>query len=136
MEDPVRPVVEACARESFAGTLRFGAVVGALMQAGVESYHADYRARRTTYYVPAGEPLVIPLKTPAIGLPQAFDAAALRAAIRGAQRGEVKYPEFLERSMSAGCVGYIVWIAGRHVAYFGRRGEVHVEPFPEAPAAP
>ena len=35
-------------------------------------------------------------------------------------------------SMLAGCVGYIVWIAGRHVTYFGHRGEQHVEPFPSA----
>ena len=63
-------------------------------------------------------------------IPQDFDAQALQAAIRGAQLGEVKYPEFLKLSMAAGRVGYIVWIAGRHVTYFGRRGEVHIERFP------
>jgi uncharacterized protein YbcV (DUF1398 family) len=35
------------------------------------------------------------------------------------------------QTMDAGCVGYTVWIAGRHVAYVGRRGEVHVERFPD-----
>ena len=33
--------------------------------------------------------------------------------------------------MSAGCIGYMVWIAGRHVSYFGRQGEVYIEPFPK-----
>ena len=61
---------------------------------------------------------------------EAFDAAALQEAIRGSQRGEVLYPEFVQRSCAAGCVGYVVWIAGRHVTYFGRRGEQHVERFP------
>ncbi len=56
--------------------------------------------------------------------------AALGAAIRGSQSGQVKYPEFLARSRRAGCVGYVVWLAGRHVTYFGRRGEQHVERFP------
>jgi hypothetical protein len=42
------------------------------------------------------------------------------------------YPEFLRLSRAAGCVGYVVWLAGRHVTYFGRRGETHVEHFPAA----
>ena len=50
--------------------------------------------------------------------------------VRGARSGVAKYPEFPQRTLAAGCVGYIVWIAGRHVQYFGRRGEVHVEHFP------
>jgi hypothetical protein len=43
----------------------------------------------------------------------------------------VMYPEFKRLSQRAGCVGYVVWIAGRHVSYHGRRGEVHVERFPD-----
>jgi hypothetical protein len=27
-------------------------------------------------------------------------------------------------------MGYVVWLAGRHVTYFGRRGATHVERFP------
>ena len=67
---------------------------------------------------------------PAVAIPEAFDAEAVRGAIRGAQQGTVKYPEFVHRTMASGCVGYFVWIAGRHVRYLGRRGECHVEPFP------
>jgi hypothetical protein len=41
------------------------------------------------------------------------------------------YPEFKRLSEQAGCIGYIVWITGRHVTYFGRNGETHVERFPD-----
>lgn len=132
MENAVKQVIEQCASDSYAGTVSFGAVVGALMQAGVESYHADYRLAATTYYMPTGATYTVPLKAPEINIPQAFDAQALQAAIRGAQQGTVKYPDFMKLSMAAGCVGYIVWIEGRHVSYFGRRGEVHIEPFPSS----
>ena len=101
-----------------------------LASVGVESYYADYRHRVTTYYLASGESHAVPLKTPVPPVPARFDADAVQAAIRGAQRGDVLYPEFVRRSAEAGCVGYHVWIAGRHVAYQGRAGEVHVERFP------
>ena len=41
------------------------------------------------------------------------------------------YPEFKKLSRQAGCIGYTVWIAGRHVSYYGRKGETHVERFPD-----
>ena len=132
MEKTVSETITHCAQASYAGTMSFGAVVGALMAAGVESYHADYRHGDTTYYLPDGETVVVALHAPEMPVAEDFDAAALRAAIRGAQTGAVKYPEFLQLSMAAGCVGYMVWIGGRHVAYFGRRGETHIEHFPAA----
>ncbi|MFZ6653749.1 DUF1398 domain-containing protein [Undibacterium sp. TJN19] len=132
MENTVSETITQCAQASYAGTMSFGAIVGKLMVAGVESYHADYRHADTTYYLPDGETMVIALHAPAIPVAENFDTAALQAAIRGAQAGAVKYPEFLQLSMAAGCVGYLVWINGRHVIYFGRRGETHVEHFPAA----
>lgn len=84
----------------------------------------------TTYYLPTGEQHEVALPAPAIEIPTPFDAVALQAAIKGSPRGEVKYPEFLQRSFAAGCVGYVVWIVGRHVSYFGRLGEQHIERFP------
>lgn len=101
------------------------------MQLGVESYYADYRARRTTFYLDGGTPHTVALPVPDTAIPQQFDAAALQAAIRAAQAGVVVYPEFMQLSMAAGCVGYWVWIGGKHVSYFGRQGEVHVEHFPK-----
>ena len=122
--------INAIAHASHRGAKSFGQQVGELMQLGVESYYADYRARSTTYYLPSGAAHSVPLPAPGVDIPPALDAAALQAAIRGAQTGVVHYPEFIQLSMAAGCVGYLVWISGKHVSYFGRKGEVHVEHFP------
>lgn len=133
MNPEIQSLTEACAKASLEGTLNFGQIVGQLVSAGVESYHADYRRSETTYYMPDGSShsVAIGAHTEDVGL--SFDKEEVQQCIRGAQRGEVKYPEFVARTMKAGCVGYVVWIAGRHVQYFGRHGEVHVEHFPSAP---
>ncbi len=130
MDPSITTLIERCAKSSHEGTASFGAIVHTLIEAGVESYFADYRRRTTTYYLPSGETHSVQLASPDITIPSRFDTAAIQAAIRGAQRGEVKYPEFMQLSMAAGCIGYIVWIGGRHVTYFGRCGEVHIERFP------
>lgn len=126
-------IIHDCAARSARGELHFGEVVARLSGAGVESYHADYRDGQTRYYLPSGEVTAVALGHDAPPIAEAFDAEALQAAIRGAQRGEVRYPEFVARSRAAGCVGYIVWLASRQVTYLGRRGEEHVERFPTSP---
>ncbi|MFM0292282.1 MULTISPECIES: DUF1398 domain-containing protein [Paraburkholderia] len=126
-----RLVAEDCAKRSHEGTIDFGSVVRALGEAGVESYFTDYRRGEHTYYAPGGETHAIALPLPDIAIANAFDADAVNQAVRGAQSGAVKYAEFVSRTMTAGCIGYFVWIAGRQVQYFGRRGEVHVERFPQ-----
>lgn len=131
MNDNTRAIIHEAARGSSEGRVHFGQVIGLLVRAGVESYGVDYRARRSTYVLPNGDTLDMPTPMPDVAIAQDFDAAALRAAIRGAQQGEVMYPEFKKLSRQAGCVGYTLWVAGRHVSYFGRKGETHVERFPD-----
>lgn len=126
-----KEVIEKCAHESHAGLLTFPEVVGRLMGAGVESYFADYRDQSTTYYLSRNEALTVPMQIPLIEISTSFNKEGIVSAIRGAQTDAVRYPEFLKLTMSAGCVGYMVWIAGKHVSYFGRNGEVHVEYFPK-----
>jgi uncharacterized protein YbcV (DUF1398 family) len=126
----IREVVEACSKESQAGTSSFGQIVTTLMAAGVETYQADFRSKKTTYYLPTGETVAVDLLVPDTQVEQHFSVEKMQEAVRGAQAGRVKYPEFLQLSLAAGCVGYFVWIAGRHVSYFGRRGESHIEYFP------
>ena len=127
-----RAAIEQCAQDSLLGARPFPDVVAGLSQAGVGSYFADYRGGRTVYFARSGGVVDTPLPTADRPVAPAFDAPALQAAIRGAQRGEVRYPRFLELSMAAGCVGYHTWIDGRHVLYLGARGETHVERFPGA----
>jgi len=130
MNDSTRSAIVATFEASNAGRIHFGEVIAQLVRAEVESYHVDYRAGRAVYYLPDGETLDMRLELPPEGIAADFDGAAVRAAIAGAQRGQVMYPEFKHLSQRAGCVGYTVWIAGRHVVYLGRKGETHVEPFP------
>lgn len=130
MNPSLREQIEAVFKASNAGSIHFGEVIGRLMAAGVESYHVDYRAGRSTYYWPDGMTLDLHFETPAASIADAFHADQVRAAVLGAQQGRVMYPEFKALTHAAGCIGYTVWIAGRHVAYLGRRGESHVEHFP------
>lgn len=130
MEATVRETIEHCFNASKQGLIHFGEVVAQLSGAGVESYLADYRTGRTTYYLPSGEWLELDAPQPANAVANEFNAEAVRSAIKGAQRDEVRYPEFVRLTRDAGCAGYTVWIKGRHVTYFGRRGETHIEQFP------
>jgi uncharacterized protein YbcV (DUF1398 family) len=126
----VKETIEECVRRSHDGSISFAEVVEKLTKLGVETYLADYRRRENIYYFPSGETYAIKTAPPEAQVSDTFDAEEIGEAVRGAQSGAVKYPEFMQRTMGAGCVGYFVWIAGRHVQYFGRRGEVHVEHFP------
>ncbi len=111
--------------------LHFGELIGELAREQVESYDVDYRAGRTTCHLHDDATLDVACERPVHAIADTFDAGALRAAILGAQQGRVMYPEFRQLSQQAGCIGYAVWIAGRHVTYHGRRGETHVERFPD-----
>ena len=118
------------------GKMTFPQVVGKLLEIGVESYQVDFAAGRKTYYLAEGqthnEPMILKLDPVAAE----FSQPDLVAAIRGAQADTVRYPEFVKRSTAAGVIGYWAFLAGKQVAYFGRKGETHVEYFPGATPQP
>jgi uncharacterized protein YbcV (DUF1398 family) len=129
-------VMRQCKELSLRGEIAFPEVVRRLQEVGVERYHADFTRDECSYYMPCGESHVMRLGGPGEPIAESFDAAKVEAAIRSIQRGEIVYVEFVRRIMAAGCVGYFVQIAGRRALYFGRNGDIHVEPFPAlAPAA-
>jgi uncharacterized protein YbcV (DUF1398 family) len=131
MQASTREIIQGTFDASGQGRIHFGQAVGQLMAAQVESYHVDYRAGRITVHLRGGETMDVLLGAPSESIADTFDAGAIRNAIAGAQQGRVMYPEFKQLSQRGGCVGYSVWIAGRHVAYYGRRGETHIERFPD-----
>jgi uncharacterized protein YbcV (DUF1398 family) len=131
MNENNRAVIQTTFEASNKGQIHFGEVIAQLVGAQVESYCVDYRSGRTTYYLPDGATLDFAFEQPQEGIAEAFDDDALRGAILGAQQSRVMYPEFKRLSQRAGCIGYTVWIAGRHVTYLGRRGEIHIERFPD-----
>jgi uncharacterized protein YbcV (DUF1398 family) len=129
MEQAIESVIRETLDASNEGRIHFGQVIGNLGEAGVESYSVDYRCGRISYYMPNGETLTLVLEVPKVTIAAEFCASDIKTAILGAQRGEIMYPEFKLASQEAGCIGYTVWIAGKHVTYYGRKGETHVEHF-------
>ena len=127
----IAAIIQDTLTQSEAGTIHFGQVINTLMTVGVESYFVDYRSKSATYYTSDGQVFSYVLAATHSEIAQTFSSEQLKAAILGAQAGTVLYPEFKQRSQAAGCVGYFVWIAGKHVNYLGRRGEMHIEPFPQ-----
>ena len=128
-------VIEGCSRGALAGEIAVPEIVSRLARIGVERYHADYSRQETTYYLADGDSLVVATPHPAQATAVEFSASAVEAAVRQSQRNEHSYPEFVRKTMAAGCVGYFVQITGRRVIYFGRHGESHVEHFPPAPVS-
>ena len=61
-----------------------------------------------------------------------FDAAALRANILDSQRNGQKYRDFTHRAMAGGVQGYIAFLRGKRVTYWGRTCDQHTEWFPDA----
>ncbi len=61
-----------------------------------------------------------------------FNAAGLRAAILDSQRHGQPSRDFTRRVMEAGVQGYIAFLRGHRVSYWGRGGDQHTEWFPGA----
>lgn len=133
MDSAVSHVVRECSRASDENSESFPAIVGRLIEAGIERYHADLVRSEKTFYLPNGESETVSNRAVA-GVPaQAFSAEGIEAAIRAIQAGAISYKAFCERVVAAGCVGYHVSIAGRRAVYYGRTGDSFVEPFPAKP---
>lgn len=132
MDERTLDVVRGCTRDSDAERVPFPEVVAQLIEAGVERYHADLQRSCKTYYLPSGSSEEVPCHAVEATFAKAFSAARVEAAVRASQRGELGYRAFCRRIAEAGCVGYLVSIAGRRAVYYGRTGETHVELFPDA----
>jgi uncharacterized protein YbcV (DUF1398 family) len=132
MDRAIHDVMVEASRASDAGNQSFGEIVRQLADAGVERYHQDFLRSERTYYLPDGESEVVRDKSAGTTPAHAFSASGVEAAVRAAQAGTIQYKEFCRQAMAAGCVGYLVSIAGRRVVYYGRTGDLHVEYFPGA----
>lgn len=130
MEAHVKEVIQECTEGSDEGRKTFPQVVKALMDVGVERYHADLQRAEKTYYLPNGESIVVQAHRIEAQPSAAFDASGVEAAIRQIQAQKCTYTEFCEHIAAAGCVGYFVSVVGRRAVYFGRSAETFVEPFP------
>lgn len=126
-------VIAEAARATLDGSILFPEVVRRLLETGVEYYHVDYVALQKTFYSASGEIIKTPINYE--GLPSVaseFDVEALRSAILDSQQNGQHYHEFTKRAMSAGVQGYIAFLSGKRVTYWGRSGNQHTEWFPGA----
>jgi uncharacterized protein YbcV (DUF1398 family) len=132
MDRDMTEIAQACLAAAETSEMTFPQIVGALMQAGFESYTIDFRRATATYYTPDGDSVLLPTRRAEAPVAEAFDTDAIRSAIRDAQILSVgyTYAGFCARVIVAGCAGYIVSFLGRRVVYFGRTAELHVEHFP------
>jgi uncharacterized protein YbcV (DUF1398 family) len=124
-------VMRSSLRGSEDGSLTFPQVVTALAAEGINGYHKDLLRREITYYLSDGRTHAEPLTLAPTPIATDFSEAALVAAIRTAQRDEIRYPEFIRRAAQAGTAAYRVFINGRRAVYLGGKGEIHIEHFPQ-----
>ncbi len=125
-------VMRSTLHESEAGRLTFPDVIRTLVGAGVESYLVDLVRGVDTFYLTNGETHVEKMTLPASKVAESFSQTGIVAAIRAAQADEIRYPEFLKRATAAGVAVYWAFIVGKKVIYFGRRGDFHIEEFPDS----
>jgi len=130
MTSQFRDVAFECTEASDAERITFPQVVGKLMEAGVERYHADLVRAERIYYMPDGESVSTPGHALSAMPASEFLPAGVEMAVRDIQAGKIQYREFCARIAAVGCVGYIVTLNGRRAVYYGRNGETYVEPFP------
>lgn len=126
-------IVTEAARATLDGSIPFPEVVRRLLETGVEYYHVDYVTLQKTYYSASGD--VIKTSINYEGLPTVaseLNVEALRAAILDSQQNGQHYRDFTKRAMSAGVQGYIAFLRGMRVTYWGRGGDQHIEWFPGA----
>ncbi|MGE3269507.1 MAG: DUF1398 domain-containing protein, partial [Chloroflexota bacterium] len=109
--------VQACVDGSAQGTMTFPDVVGRLLATGVERYTVDLVSMEHRTYGQDGEVETTPMPLAAGAVAETFDAAAVQAAILGAQQGRILYPEFVERIRAAGVASYVAYLTGRRVVY-------------------
>ncbi len=124
-------IVAQMARATLDGSVAFPEVVRQLMETGVEYYHVDYVALNKRFYSASGSMVTTPITfehLPAVAAD--FDVDSLKAAIFDSQHHQQPYRDFTRRAMEAGVQGYMAFLRGQRVTYWGRDGEQHTEWFP------
>jgi uncharacterized protein YbcV (DUF1398 family) len=138
MDDHVKDIVREMTKASEEELISFPDVVQALMEAGVERYHADLLAGTKTWYMPDGSFEITSSR--ALHAANDFRGELVQEAVHAIQQGEIGYRAFCERIADAGCVGYFVSLAGKRAVYYGRTLAAHVEwftgPLPPPPGPP
>jgi uncharacterized protein YbcV (DUF1398 family) len=132
MQAEIINTMQECTDASDQERISFPEVVMKLMQAGVERYHADLLRAEKVYYLPSGESHRVQAAPLDAAPASSFAADGVATAVHAIQQNKIQYREFCARIARAGCVGYMVSMAGRRAVYYGRTGDSYIEPFPAA----
>lgn len=133
MNQEIKDMIDQKLRDGFDGKGSFPETIKKLMSVDIDRYYADLVRLEVTYYGKDGSTYQTKMPsnhTYKIG--DVFCQESLVDALRTIQRGEITYHEFLERATKAGTVSYTVFITGRQVPYFGAKGEMYIEHFPDS----
>ena len=133
MDAKLAATARSCLSAAYEGTQDFPTIVRTLIGAGFEGYNVDYRRETTTYFLPSGDSVELPIPRTEGAVAAEFKASVVEQAVREAQTKApgYTYPGFCAKVKAAGCAGYMVSFLGKRVVYFGRSAETHVEHFPK-----
>jgi uncharacterized protein YbcV (DUF1398 family) len=125
--------IAGLAKSTLDGSMPFPEIVGKLVANSVEYYHVDYATRSFTFYSATGAAVIASITIENLpSIAEDLDVPGLKAAILDSQQHGQKFQEFCGRAMRAGVQGYIAYLRGKRVIYFGRQGDQHTEWFPGA----
>ena len=132
MSKDVIKIIEHGEQASFKGELSFPERVKSLIDAGIERYYIDLTGVQAIYYATDGSMYTakLPYPNPPVR-GDIFSEKDVVEAVRAIQRGEIIYPEFLNRIIKAGVVNYTAFLGGKQVHYIGAKGEIYIEHFPQ-----
>jgi uncharacterized protein YbcV (DUF1398 family) len=123
-------VAKECTHLSDEEKITFPEIIHRLSEAGIELYYTDLLAPSKTYYA-NDTSYTLDCSFQSKKVADIFNFEGVIDAIRQIQSGQIQYQELIRKLMDSGVICYIVFIKGRKVIYFGRRGEYHVEEFPK-----
>ncbi|MDD0842026.1 hypothetical protein [Pseudomonas sp. Gutcm_11s] len=124
MNSSTKRVIEHCSNSLNQGHASLVQVIDRLGIAGVESCHADYRIPALVFYSAEGDAYSLPLPLPEEPVAATFDRPALQIALDATH----SFTEFKRCTLEAGCIGFFLWLDGRHATFLGRHGEIHDMP--------
>lgn len=131
-------VIQSLMPRALSRAVTFPEILRTLSEEGVGSYHVDFLRHEARYYGEGEDNLVVSVPFSHGPIPGEFSAERLASINARVQAGEAAFADFVREGTAAGCAYYIVYVAGRKVRYFGRRGGEYVQYLPGAdrPAAP
>jgi uncharacterized protein YbcV (DUF1398 family) len=120
-------IAKECSKLSEEEKITFPEVIAFLDQAGIESYVTNILVPSKIYYA-ENEAYETPLNYKVkLEVAHFFNQKDIEEAVFSIQANKITYQEFLKKIAESGVIFYIVFIKGKKVIYFGRKGEQHVE---------